>query len=65
MNIYDLAQIIIDGTACRPTIPLCTRVALMVSIKLYFRQLLLADTHTISACNLQRDQRWGQLLGRR
>ncbi|KAF9470453.1 hypothetical protein BDN70DRAFT_821350, partial [Pholiota conissans] len=25
MNIYGLAQIIIDGTACRPTIPLCTR----------------------------------------
>ena len=34
-NIFALAQVIVHGTPCRPTVQLCSRVALMVSVTFF------------------------------
>ena len=60
-NIFALAQVIVHGTPCRPTVQLCSRVAFMVSVTFFLPN----DTiWTMLACNLSRVRRGRKVLER-
>ena len=56
-NIFALAQVIVHGTPCRPTVQLCSRVALMVSITFFSQMQMII--WTMLACDSSR-VRWGR-----